>query len=65
MIQQGIPAGAHGQLSLSFEVTSTQEEEFTWIAYGTSSDNITGDGWVSIVANPWDDARLDEDEEAQ
>ena len=61
MVQTGIPAGAHGQLSLGFTVTSVPTAEFTWVAYGTSTDNITGDGWVSIVANPWDDARLDEE----
>jgi len=60
MVQTGIPAGDHGLLSLAFELTSTPTTGFTWVAYGTSTDNITGDGWVSIVANPWDDAQLDE-----
>jgi hypothetical protein len=60
MVQTGIPAGNHGLLSLAFEVTSVPTTDFTWVAYGTSTDNTTGDGWVSIVANPWDDAQLDE-----
>lgn len=63
MVQTGIPEGDHGLLSLAFELTSTPTTEFTWVAYGTSTDNITGDGWVSIVANPWDDAQLDENEQ--
>jgi hypothetical protein len=62
MVQTGIPAGNHGLLSLAFEVTSTPTTEITWLAYGTSTDNTTGDGWVSIVANPWDDAQLDGEE---
>jgi hypothetical protein len=65
MVQTGIPAGTYGALSLSFEVTSTPTSEFTWVAYGTSTDNTTGDGWVSIVANPWNDAQLDASEGAQ
>jgi hypothetical protein len=60
MVQTGIPAGNHGLLSLAVEVTSITTAEFTWLAYGTSTDNTTGDGWVSIVANPWDDEQLDE-----
>jgi hypothetical protein len=62
MVQTGIPAGDHGLLSLAFEVTSAPTTEFTWVSYGTSTDNLTGDGWVSIVANPFDDAQLDDEE---
>lgn len=65
MIQQGIPAGAFGQLSLGLSLTQVPDEEFTWMAYASSTDNITGDGWVSIAANPWDDERLDEHESEQ
>ena len=45
MIHQGIPAGNYG--SLVIEVT-VDDASAPWVAYGTSQDNITGDGWVSI-----------------
>lgn len=62
MIQQGMQAGSFGQLSLNFTITSTPSPDFTWISYASSTDNTTGDGWVSIAANRWDDTELEEDE---
>lgn len=31
----------------------------SWTAYASSTDNTTGDGWVSIVSKDWDDEDLD------
>ena len=45
--QTGVPAsfaGSGGNLSLAYDVTGTN---FTWSAYASSVDNVTGDGWVS------------------
>ena len=45
--QTGVPAsfaGASGNLSLTYDVPETN---FTWSAYASSVDNVTGDGWVS------------------
>ena len=45
MIHQGIPSGTYGNLIIEVTV----DDPFApWVAYGTSQDNITGDGWVSI-----------------
>lgn len=64
MIHTAIPGGVFGPLSVGLSLpTPPTINEFTWIAYASSTDNFTGDGWVSIVANPWDDDRLDESEQ--
>jgi hypothetical protein len=45
--QTGVPAsfaGSSGNLSLSYDVP---DANFTWSAYASSVDNVTGDGWVS------------------
>jgi hypothetical protein len=45
--QTGVPAsfaGSSGNLSLTYDVSATN---FTWSAYASSVDNLTGDGWVS------------------
>ncbi len=45
--QTGVPAdwaGNGGNLSLAFDVPDTG---FTWSAYASSVDNVTGDGWVA------------------
>jgi len=45
--QTGVPAdfaGTGGNLSLAFDVTGSN---FTWSAYASSVDNVTGDGWVA------------------
>lgn len=60
MIQQPIPAGNHGKLSLAVSVDEDVPGDFhTWVTWASSTDNITGDGWVSIGANPYDDDDLD------
>jgi len=47
MEQVAIPAGNWGDLYLRVE-SSASNFNF-WTAYGTSVDNVTGDGWVSHV----------------
>jgi photosystem II stability/assembly factor-like uncharacterized protein len=44
MRQVPLPEGDYGALTARFEVTSG---EFPWTAYGSSVDNLTGDGWAS------------------
>ncbi|HET7433660.1 MAG TPA: hypothetical protein VFN10_02990 [Thermoanaerobaculia bacterium] len=47
MTQTSIPAGDYGTLAVVFTVDDIQA---SWTAYASSTDNITGDGWVSIAA---------------
>jgi hypothetical protein len=47
MEQVAVPAGIYGDLYL--RITSASNNFNWWSAYGTSVDNITGDGWVSHV----------------
>lgn len=56
MIQQGIPAGDYGHLII--RVTSDDPESW-WLTYASSTDNITGDGWVSIGSGVLTPAQLD------
>jgi len=50
MIQQAIPAGDYGALQIVFQVTNAGSDFVTWIGYASSTDNITGDGWVSLAS---------------
>jgi len=50
MIQQAIPAGDYGALQIVFQVTDAGQDFVSWIGYGSSTDNITGDGWVSLAS---------------
>jgi hypothetical protein len=54
MQQVAIPevGGGYGALTLLFE-PADEDEDAGWAAYGTSVDNITGDGWVSRANLPW------------
>lgn len=63
MILTSIPSGDFGPLSIGLSLPNAPLEEFTWLGFASSTDNTTGDGWVSLVANPYDDDRLDEIEE--
>jgi len=47
MEQVPIPAGNWGDLYL--RIDSAASNFNFWTAYGTSVDNVTGDGWVSHV----------------
>ncbi len=45
MEQPSLPAGIYGDLFIYISASSSN----WWSAYGTSVDNVTGDGWVSHV----------------
>ena len=49
MIQQAAPAGTFGALTIIF--SSPDVTDFaSFIAYASSTDNTTGDGWVSLAS---------------
>ena len=50
MVQQSIPAGDYGALTVTFDITDSGGASISWVAYASSTDNITGDGWVSIAS---------------
>lgn len=50
MIQQAIPAGDYGALQIVYQLTNAGSDFVTWIGYASSTDNITGDGWVSLAS---------------
>ena len=50
MIQQAIPAGDYGALQILYQVTDAGTNTVSWIGYASSTDNVTGDGWVSIAS---------------
>ena len=57
MVQQSIPAGDYGALSVIFDITDSAGASIAWVGYASSTDNITGDGWVSIA---WADLTPDD-----
>ena len=48
MVQTNIPSGTYGSLYVVFTPDSGMSGQ-DWSAYGSSSDNGTGDGWVSTA----------------
>jgi hypothetical protein len=50
MIQQAIPAGDYGALQIVYDVTDAGSNLVTWVGYASSTDNVTGDGWVSLAS---------------
>ena len=50
MIQQSIPAGDYGAVTILYQVTDAGNNFVSWVGYASSTDNITGDGWVSIAS---------------
>jgi hypothetical protein len=59
MVLTSIPAGDYGNLYLSVE-TESQRDDYSWISFASSTDNTTGDGWVSIGAANFSPQELDE-----
>lgn len=45
MVHRAVPAGTYGHLVIEVDV---DDVDAPWLTYGTSNDNITGDGWVSL-----------------
>lgn len=50
MQQVPIPAGSYGAVTLVFFSDGLEDG---WAAYGTTNDNVTGDGWVSPASLPY------------
>lgn len=62
MILRSIPSGAFGNINLLVSVEEDiPNDDFQWTTFASSTDNNTGDGWVSIGAKPYDDDDLDTD----
>jgi hypothetical protein len=60
MILRSIPSGAFGNISILVSVDADiAGDDFQWTTFASSTDNNTGDGWVSIGAKPYDDDDLD------
>jgi hypothetical protein len=50
MIQQAIPAGDYGAVQVVIQLTDAGTNFVSWIGYASSTDNVTGDGWVSLAS---------------
>lgn len=50
MVQSSIPAGDYGAVTVVFDITDSGGASVNWVAYASSTDNITGDGWVSVAS---------------
>jgi hypothetical protein len=50
MIQQAIPAGDYGAVQVIIQLTDAGTSFVSWIGYASSTDNVTGDGWVSLAS---------------
>jgi hypothetical protein len=59
MIQQAIPAGDYGAVQIRYQVTDAGNNIVTWIGYASSTDNVTGDGWVSLASADLTPEQLD------
>jgi len=47
MIQQAAPDGDYGSMLVAFTLTDPGSSHLAWTAWASSTDNITGDGWVA------------------
>ena len=59
MVQQAIPAGDYGALQIQYQVTDAGNNTVSWVGYASSTDNVTGDGWVSIASADFSPSELD------
>jgi hypothetical protein len=50
MIFEAAPGGDFGALQIVFQVTNAGSDFVTWTGFASSTDNTTGDGWVSIAS---------------
>lgn len=62
MTQRSAPGGNYtSPINIAVGVeTNVANDDQSWTAYASSTDNTTGDGWVSIVSKDWDDETLDD-----
>lgn len=64
MILRPLPAGDFGNITIRVNVGSgLPPGEMLWTTFASSTDNFTGDGWVSIGSLPFNDEALDVVEE--
>jgi len=54
-----IPAGDYGNLYLIVG-TESLRNDYSWIGFASSTDNLTGDGWVAIASANFDPSELDD-----
>jgi hypothetical protein len=59
MIQSSIPSGDYGALQILFQVTDAGNNFVSWVGYASSTDNVTGDGWVSLASADMSPSDLD------
>jgi hypothetical protein len=59
MTQQAVPAGDYGALSVVFNLTDPGTSGLAWLAFASTTDNITGDGWVSLASSDFTPSDLD------
>ena len=59
MIQQSIPAGDYGAVTILYQVTDAGNNFVSWVGYASSTDNTTGDGWVSLASAGMSPGELD------
>ena len=60
MVQQGLGSGPYStpiNVDVSVDENVPNNNQI-WTAYASSTDNITGDGWVSIATKPFGDEEL-------
>lgn len=50
LLFEAAPAGNFGALQVLIQCTDAGSDFVTWIGFASSTDNITGDGWVSIAS---------------
>jgi hypothetical protein len=50
MLLQNIPSGTWGDVKITFQPADAEDNESRWIAFATTSDNGTGDGWVALAS---------------
>jgi len=59
MIQTSIPAGDYGAVTILYQITDAGNNFVSWVGYASSTDNTTGDGWVSLASADLSPGELD------
>ncbi len=50
MVQRSIPDGDYGAVQILYELLDPPSDFLTFVGYASSTDNVTGDGWVSLAS---------------
>jgi hypothetical protein len=60
MILTSMPSGDYGAVQIMYQVTDAPSDAFvSWVGFASTTDNITGDGWVSIASADFSPNELD------